>query len=309
MKISSIVRILITGVIFYLLFRFTGIDLNNLFNDLLKIDIQSLIYGFIFLNISIFVSGFRWRYLLNSLGFPLSQIFCIKEYYKAHFYNNFLPTSVGGDISRIYNAGKKAGSVEDVLTTVFLERGLGIISLVAISCIGMLFLDLSIKLKIVTYLMLPSTIALLLLPVIPKTNAILVKVVSVLPKSMESRLLKILDIFLSFHNRPLTLFIALSYSLFFRVVESVFVFFIVNGLGIDFSFQYVLVLHSIVSVIKFIPITINGLGVSETAWVTLTINSGIGKEKAALISLLIFSISFINSIIGGGISVIEKYRR
>jgi hypothetical protein len=49
------------------------------------------------------------------------------------FYNNFLPTAIGGDIMRCYEASKNLGSPYKVFSSIVVERILGLLASLTIA--------------------------------------------------------------------------------------------------------------------------------------------------------------------------------
>src|SRR2546430_687524 len=54
----------------------------------------------------------------------------------AAFFNNFLPSNIGGDVVRIRDTARKAGSKTLATTVILLDRGVGVIVLFFISAVG-----------------------------------------------------------------------------------------------------------------------------------------------------------------------------
>ncbi len=84
------------------------------------------------------ISSFRWKQLLtiykNSRGVSVGYL--INLYFIGSFFNNFMPTSVGGDVYKIYKLGKKLGSKSDAFGATFMERFSGVAALVFIAIFG-----------------------------------------------------------------------------------------------------------------------------------------------------------------------------
>ncbi|MBN1970451.1 MAG: flippase-like domain-containing protein [Candidatus Delongbacteria bacterium] len=298
-KYSLFFRIGFTIILFYILYLITDLNPNELLKTISNAESNWIIIAFIIFNVSIFFSSFRWWYILRILSLKAPIILCVISYYRSYFMNNFLPSSVGGDLSRIYSVGKYFNDSDKVITTVILERVLGLISLVFIAGIGMLFLDLDFYLEIANLIILVLLTLFLFSLVNPISNQFFLKLISKIPFKFKRSIHNIVETFQIFSKEPQKLIISLFLSIVFRFVEGLFVWAVVKSLKIDFSIEYVIVLQSIVNVIKFLPVTINGLGLSEGTWVALTVNTNIGEEKAILISLTAITVSIINSLIGG----------
>jgi glycosyltransferase 2 family protein len=80
------------------------------------------------------ISTWRWRLLLQALGFPARLRDLTSSYLVATFFNNFLPSNIGGDLIRVRDSSKLTGSTTASLAVVAVDRilGLGALYLLAL---------------------------------------------------------------------------------------------------------------------------------------------------------------------------------
>jgi len=80
------------------------------------------------------ISTWRWRLLLQALGFPARLRDLTSSYLVATFFNNFLPSNIGGDVVRVRDSSKLTGSTTASLAVVAVDRilGLGALYLLAL---------------------------------------------------------------------------------------------------------------------------------------------------------------------------------
>jgi len=76
------------------------------------------------------VSSFRWRFLLPS-SVSVGNLFSL--YLVGGFFNNFLPTMMGGDAVKAYFLYRKIGSGPKALASVFMDRYLGFVGLMVVA--------------------------------------------------------------------------------------------------------------------------------------------------------------------------------
>ena len=72
------------------------------------------------------ISTWRWRLLLQALGFPARLRDLTSSYLVATFFNNFLPSNIGGDVIRVRDGSKLTGSTTASLAVVAVDRILGL---------------------------------------------------------------------------------------------------------------------------------------------------------------------------------------
>lgn len=78
----------------------------------------------------------RWRLLLSAQGVRVSFRTLLTSYVVALFFNNFLPSNVGGDVYRIADTARPAGSKTLAATVVLVDRVLGLMALVLVASVG-----------------------------------------------------------------------------------------------------------------------------------------------------------------------------
>jgi glycosyltransferase 2 family protein len=79
------------------------------------------------------LSTWRWRLLLAVQGFPASLRALSASYLIATFFNNFLPSNIGGDVVRVRDSSKLTGSTTTSLAVVAIDRILGLGALYALA--------------------------------------------------------------------------------------------------------------------------------------------------------------------------------
>jgi uncharacterized protein (TIRG00374 family) len=82
------------------------------------------------------LSTWRWRLLLDALGFPASLRRLTASYLVATFFNNFLPSNIGGDVIRVRDSSRITGSTTTSLAVVAVDRILGFGALYALAVVA-----------------------------------------------------------------------------------------------------------------------------------------------------------------------------
>jgi glycosyltransferase 2 family protein len=81
--------------------------------------------------------AYKWNLLLKAKGLRLPLISAVSAYYKSTFWGSlFLPT-VGADAVRIFEVSKQTGRVEDLVSSVVLERLFGLISVALVGLVSL----------------------------------------------------------------------------------------------------------------------------------------------------------------------------
>jgi len=91
------------------------------------------------------ISGFRRQIILASQGSTVPVARLVYWYFVGGFFDMFLPTSLGGDAMRIYQAGKSMNRMARDAASVVLERMVGFAGMIAITCVALLFLQPALR--------------------------------------------------------------------------------------------------------------------------------------------------------------------
>ena len=75
------------------------------------------------------ISSLKWSLFIHERGVQISQLKLFNLYLIGRFFNNFLPSMVGGDVARIYLLGRAISSQSRSFASVFLERATGVVGL------------------------------------------------------------------------------------------------------------------------------------------------------------------------------------
>ena len=71
----------------------------------------------------------KWWMILRMTGHRVPFLTLYRWYFVGYFYSNFLPSNVGGDVARVWLAGRRIGSQRDSLVAIFAERFTGMLFL------------------------------------------------------------------------------------------------------------------------------------------------------------------------------------
>src|SRR5512139_2012977 len=84
----------------------------------------------------VLTSAWRWGLLLGAQHVRIPGASLVSSYLVATFFNNFLPSNIGGDVIRIADTAPAAGSKTLATTIVLIDRAVGLLGLVLIAAIG-----------------------------------------------------------------------------------------------------------------------------------------------------------------------------
>jgi len=112
-----------------LLLIFNSIDFTETISLLKDINLSLYFLAMLILGIQIIFANFRWQLVLKNLNFR-HPFFTLLEYlWIGLFFNQALPSSIGGDAVRGYYLNKSIGSLKSATIGVLLDRMFGLIGL------------------------------------------------------------------------------------------------------------------------------------------------------------------------------------
>ncbi len=95
-----------------------------------RIEIWQIVVYLAVIFLGIFISTKKWQKLCLFKGFKDSFINLFKLYLTGAFINNFVPSTIGGDIFRAYQIGRKEKRYSEATSTVVTDRFTGLLALI-----------------------------------------------------------------------------------------------------------------------------------------------------------------------------------
>ncbi len=238
------------------------------------------------------VSAARWQMLGHMLGLGGGWRDYLSPYFIGMFFNLVLPTSVGGDVVRAwYLARRSRPSV--AFLSVLADRVNGLAVLIAVACVATLCCPIPLPGWIVAIVAAMGTtcvLGLALLPLLPWLRQ---------RSSLHPRLAPLLDgadLCLRDHRGLLSVTLL---SLVVQLANVVLAWLVGEGLGLKVPPLYYGVLIPLVSILTLLPISLNGMGLREAGTMLLLAPLQISSASAVTLSLLLFAVYTVASLLGG----------
>ena len=292
-------KLLVSG--FLIWFLLSTIDLDQALTRMAEVEPGLLAVAVLILIFQIGLGGFRWEAVLTAIGTPLGLFKSTQLFYIGVFFNQALPSGVGGDAVRIYKAYREDIGLRGAINGVLLERVVTVAALVVLVAVTQPWFLPRVD-EETRALILPG-IAIVILAAIG--GLVFLMLLDRLPEALRKwRVIQGLGnlgidgrrVFLS--ARHLSRVMALG--LLTHINISLCVFTLAMSLGLAVTWVDCLVLVPLALLIATLPISIGGWGVRETAMVALFGLIGVGGEGALALSVM-FGLVGITVAIPGGI--------
>ncbi len=249
--------------------------------------------------LAISIASLRLKMIIAAQDLKISFLEAISLTFIGYFFNNFLPTSIGGDVVKAYYVSKKTHNKASAYASVFMDRFLGLLTMIVMAALALLFLKGVVNDDTVRYMILGAVaIAIVFLVFIFNKNfAVKFSFLLRFFRPIEG---KIKDLYTTVHGyRKHRFLLGQSVALSFFSQAIYFYSFVVIALSIGsfMSFKELFLRIPLVCALALLP-SINGLGVREGSIVAL-LGPLIGRESAFAVSILALATLMITSLIGG----------
>ena len=231
------------------------------------------------------IGALRWQVVLRGLGEPVRWQTVFRLTYIGSFFNQTLPSSVGGDAVRGYMAYKSGMAARPVITSILIDRVVTVLALVALAVVMIPFGAAELEggewveggLWLVFALAVGGTIVLMLMDRVPENIARLRIINGLTHLAADSR-----QVLLRFPYNVSSMAVSvLGHANLATVVYA-----LALGLGIEITLMDCLLLFPPVLLIQTVPISVAGWGVREGAMVALFSLIGIAAESILALSIL-----------------------
>ena len=296
-KAAFFLRAAVSGTILFWIF--SKLDVHGLLKAVGKISFETWALALLLYLASQLVSSQRWRIIADILGFSGGYLAFVVFYFVAMFFNLFLPSSIGGDVLKVFFlSGKGTAGKLKATYSVFLDRAFGVSAMFLIgaialgSCPG----DLSARWKF--FIVTVSVGSILFMVTAP-----------FLWKSLEGRKGNktpangviqrfFLPFFLAWRD-PLKVVTVFVLSLAVQVLGMSAVYFLGSGMGLNLPFTFYLAVLPVINIAALLPVSISGFGVREGAFVYFFTSNGVSLASSVGLSLAMFGMQAAVSLIGG----------
>ncbi len=254
----------------------------------------------------VFISAWRWGVLLHAQHIIVGLGPLLRSYLVATFFNNFLPSNIGGDVIRVRDTARVAGSRTRAATVVLVDRGIGLLALVFIAAIGaslasasspviaalgpgLLWLALGVgTLAGGIVLLKPGAVGRLLAPL-----------KALHQEWVEERIGRLVGALARFRETPAALALGFGGAIVVQAVLVLFYAAIARAINVPIPLAHLAVLIPLSFIVQMAPVSVNGLGVREATFSYYFARLGLPLESALALSFLGAALVMLFSLSGG----------
>jgi len=302
-RIISALQLIISIILILILF--SRIDVGAFLNLLKGIKPGYFSLGVLCYLLSMIIITLRWLIILRTANESVGFVRLLVINFISSFFSMFLPTAVGGDVARMYETSREGMMRTKAVSTVLLDRVIGLMSLVLISVAALLVGHRYMRESSLVYLITGLTVAfgvawrlfftprvmhhfkwVFHLPLVARGEA-----------GARSLYQSLYDLYL----QPRLLLSTLVISVAAQAIEILSAIFLARALDVQSDAFYFFIFIPLIWLVTMIPVSLNGLGLRESAFTFFFGQIGVLSTEAVSLSLLVYSCRLLASLLGGGL--------
>ena len=249
--------------------------------------------------------AYRWLVLLRPFSGPGGPRFAavMRIFFVSTFVGTFLPASVGGDAVRAYALAREGVDAPASVASVLMDRALGVLSVLVMAAVGLVFASQMARDPLVVSALAATALACGAAAAVifsERADALLQKAAGRLPwaagRAIVLRLLAAIRVYATRHGDLVSVLLG---SIGVQVLRIVQAYFLGVALGIAQPITIYLAFIPLILLVMLLPVTVNGLGTSQLAFVWAFSQAGVPGALSFPLSILFVALGVVGNLPGG----------
>lgn len=298
---SFVIRTAISVGFLALLFYLMRDSAPQILEALKNIDRQLLLLSVLIFMLTVGILARRLQLIFAADEVSVRLAETINLTFIGYFFNNFLPTSVGGDIVKAMSAARITGHPVKSVTSVLMDRIFGLFTFILIPSVSFIFFMKNNENPAVPILIY-SFLGMAVFSFFLLFNRDLARRFGFIEALLNrfhlgEKLRKVYDGLHNFKNHKGVVAQAMALSVIGQTISILTLYLMALALGAKTHLIYFYLLVPVVHLLSMLP-SLNGLGIREGAYVYF-LKPYLGAQNAAALGVLWLALLFLMSIIGG----------
>jgi uncharacterized protein (TIRG00374 family) len=249
--------------------------------------------------------AWRWLRLIVPVADPVPPLGAVlRVFFLSSFVGTFLPASIGGDAVRAYGLSREAVAGGAAVASVVMDRALGVVSVLLVVLGAVLAVTAQVPVPDGVYVVLLAggiaSLALAAAIFLDPVADVVAGVAARLPVAALARVAgKVFDAVRAYRHHHGALAMVLAASIGVQLLRVVQAWALGQALGIDASFAVYAVAIPICVLVMQVPVTVNGLGTGQAAFLWTFGPAGVAPPDAVALSLLFIALGVVGNLPGG----------
>jgi uncharacterized membrane protein YbhN (UPF0104 family) len=305
------IKIAVSLVLLALLF--SKIEIGQLWAIARRASVLWLAVALTIYAVNLIASTWRWYILLSAQEVGVRRRWLFGSFMVASFFNNFLPSNIGGDVIRISDTAKAARSRTLAATVVLMDRGLGLMALVLVAALGASAAGAVHPAALPIWPVwlwagfLAGAAASAPAVFAPAGFSRLLQPLTVFhPEWVGNRIETLTSVLARFGARPRALAICFATAVFVQATMVVFYFSVAHALHLNVPLSDIAVIVPISFVVQMLPVSFGGFGVREATFSIYFSRIGQPIESAIAMSLVGQALIMLFSLTGAAVYISRR---
>ena len=297
-----LVRLGVSAALLYFVLR--SIDLAAFWTRVTAMNPAWIVLALIVYAAQQMIGVWRWDRLLRAQHIEVEKKKLAESIWVSMFFNNFLPSNIGGDVVRITDTAPEAGSKTLATTVVLVDRALGLTALLVVAAVGAFVLWLTgIYVPGSRWLWLACiglVLAAIFVIAMPDFVGHLLAPLRALKKPwVTERAQRLEEAVMRFGKARGVMAGAFGAAIVVQIAIVAFYLLTAKGLSVQLPILLGAVLIPVSLAVQMAPISINGFGVREAVFAFFFRRFGLPPDAAVALSLVSTGIVMGLSLVGG----------
>jgi uncharacterized protein (TIRG00374 family) len=264
--------------------------------------------------VTVFPMAWRWQLLLGARGLHERLGWLTRTYFVSYTAGQVLPTSIGGDASRIYETSRRnAGRGGPIAGSVLLERALGGAATLVLAAIGFVLAIGNYDVGAYLWVELAFVVGTVLLGVLLFSRSMRRPLARLAPPlrrlRVERPLRAVYEGMHGYRSHVRLLVWVFLVTLVIQAVRVLAIWLAGKAVGVDLSPRPYYVMGPMLFLVMLVPFTINGLAVREAFFVSFLGKLGVNADAAFATGFLFFVVTIGLAVPGAVVLAWENLKR
>jgi uncharacterized protein (TIRG00374 family) len=262
-------------------------NLNTALNQLYVSERVWLYIAFIMLLLQILLMAVRWHFISNMIKANLSILSAVRFMFIGQFFNQIMPSSIGGDAVRIWMAKQHGSSLAKASSSTILDRIMGLLTYIFVPVLSIWIYTVTLNQnfyaieRAINILAVITIFGILILYFFgAKLGAMIVEISHLKWIAFFIKELKV-----TLFNSEIWRVLVLSFLI--QLIQVLMLLFIAKSFKISIPFNVGMILIPIIFLISTIPLSFAGWGLRESAMIM-----GLGFFNISAINSLSISLAY-----------------
>jgi glycosyltransferase 2 family protein len=286
------------------------LDLGALARKAARLEARWVAAALLAVAAAVAVSAWKWGLILAWRRHPLPYPRLLRHYLVGLFFNNVLPTSIGGDAVRAWEAARDTGDVPEAVGSVIAERLVAGAALGVTALLGLPFVEVTGRLLLLAAAFLAINLALVAIFLVPRAAEAIAR--SVLPRRLRGArdtAAATVGAVREILRAPRLFSLVFLASVLFQLLVAAVNACLFEAMAIPVPVARSVIYTPMIFAVAMLPVSLSGLGVREAAYVFFFGQVGVQRSDAIAASLLFFLLVAVASLPGAPLFALGRRRR